>query len=58
MLTAFAVRRTRDRLEDPRTKHATACCTHGRYVAGEIKVNRAWLPNDGYYLLSEKLIAL
>ena len=29
-----------------------------RYVAGEIKVNRAWLPNDGYYLLSEKLIAL
>ncbi len=29
-----------------------------RYVAGEIKVNRSWLPNDSYYLLSEKLIAL
>ena len=29
-----------------------------RYVAGELKTQRAWLPNDGYYLLSEKLIAL
>lgn len=29
-----------------------------RYVAGELKTQRAWLPNDSYYLLSEKLIAL
>ena len=29
-----------------------------RYVAGEVKTQRAWLPNDSYYLLSEKLIAL
>ena len=29
-----------------------------RYVAGEIKTQRSWLPNDSYYLLSEKLIAL
>ncbi len=29
-----------------------------RYVAGEVKTNRSWLPNDSYYLLSEKLIAL
>ena len=29
-----------------------------RYVAGELKPQRAWLPNDSYYLLSEKLIAL
>jgi alpha-2-macroglobulin len=29
-----------------------------RYVAGEVKVNRSWMPNDSLYLLSEKLIAL
>ncbi len=29
-----------------------------RYVAGELKSQRSWLPNDSYYLLSEKLIAL
>ena len=29
-----------------------------RYVAGELKTQRSWLPNDSYYLLSEKLIAL
>ncbi|TAG06100.1 MAG: hypothetical protein EAZ43_01015 [Betaproteobacteria bacterium] len=29
-----------------------------RYVAGELKVNRSWMPNDPLYLLSEKLIAL
>ena len=29
-----------------------------RYVAGELKTQRAWLPNDSFYLLSEKLIAL
>ena len=41
------------------TKRATACSMAlERYVAGEVKTNRSWLPNDGYYLLSEKLIAL
>ena len=25
-----------------------------RYVAGEVKTNRSWLPNDSYYLLSGK----
>jgi alpha-2-macroglobulin len=29
-----------------------------RYVSGELKSQRAWLPNDSLYLLSEKLIAL
>ena len=29
-----------------------------RYVAGDIKTSRSWLPSDGQYLLSEKLIAL
>jgi alpha-2-macroglobulin len=29
-----------------------------RYVSGELKTNRSWLPNDSLYLLSEKLIAL
>ena len=29
-----------------------------RYVAGEVKNQRVWLPNDPYYVLSEKLIAL
>jgi alpha-2-macroglobulin len=29
-----------------------------RYISGELKSQRAWLPNDSAYLLSEKLIAL
>ncbi len=29
-----------------------------RYVSGELKTQRSWLPNDSLYLLSEKLIAL
>lgn len=29
-----------------------------RFVTGEIKATRSWLPNDSVYLLSEKLIAL
>jgi alpha-2-macroglobulin len=29
-----------------------------RHVAGEVKTNRSWMPNDSLYLLSEKLISL
>ncbi len=29
-----------------------------RYVSGELKSTRSWLPNDSLYLLSEKLIVL
>ncbi len=29
-----------------------------RYVSGDVKAQRSWLPNDSVYLLSEKLIVL
>ena len=52
-----AVRRT-SQLEDPgRSTHSRMLYALERYVAARSRSNRAWLPNDGYHLLSEKLIA-